>query len=169
MDSTQWIAWYYQSVNQYLMFYVGYLLALVAVSAVLWRWAKNRTARGMFWAAVLSLLLFAILAVTFITRNQEHLTTALASYQHDAATLLRSEIMVRAEGNQSFNTLGVLWPSLSILAAAIALVFARHPTVIGICLGLVAVFMGTLLLDFFAFQATNDYLAHLHSAVAASH
>jgi uncharacterized membrane protein len=166
MDTTQWISWYYQSVNQYLMLYVGYLLALVGVSALLWRRADNPSARGMFWAAVPSAVLFAVLAVVFITRNQEHVANTLASYQQDAAGLLVAERALRADGNQSFGFLAILWPSLSILAALAALVFARRPLINGIGLGLVAVFMGTFLLDYFAYAATNAYLAHLSGAVS---
>ena len=62
MDTTQWISWYYQSVNQYLMLYVGYLLALVGVSALLWRRANNPSARGVFWASLPSAVLFAATA-----------------------------------------------------------------------------------------------------------
>lgn len=166
MDTTQWISWYYQSVNQYLMLYVGYLIALVIVSALLWRRANNPSARGVFWAALPSAILFAVLAVTFITRNQEHVATTLAGYQQDAASLLLAERALRAEGNQGFSFLAVLWPALSIAAALVALVFARRPVVVGVGLGLVAVFMGTFLLDYFAYAATNAYLAHLNVAVA---
>jgi uncharacterized membrane protein len=166
VDTTQWISWYYQSVNQYLLLYVGYLLTLVAISALLWRRANNPSARGMFWAAMPSAVLFAILAVTFITRNQEHVAGALASYQQDAAGLLLAERTLRAEGNESFSVLAVLWPSLSIMAALAALVFARRPVVTGVGVGLVAVFMGTFLLDYFAYAATNTYLAYLSTAVA---
>jgi uncharacterized integral membrane protein len=167
VDTTQWISWYYQAVNQYRMLYVGYLLALVGGSALLWRRANNLSARGMFWTALPSAMLFAVLAVVFITRNQAHVAEALASYQQDAAAMLPAERVLRAEGNQSFRFLAVLWPSLSILAALAALVFARRPVVSGVGLGLVAVCMGTFLLDYFAYAATNDYLAHLSMAVAA--
>lgn len=166
MDTPQWISWYYQSVNQYLMLYVSYLLALVGVSALLWRRANNPSARGTFWVALPSTVLFAVLAVVFITRNQEHVAAALASYQQDAAAMLPAERALRAEGNQSFRFLAVLWPSLSIVAALAALVLARRPLVSGVGLGLVAVFMGTFLLDYFAYAATNEYLAHLSVAVA---